>query len=475
MNPEKNNRSPSPPSPASQPPPPIVFEKEVTGAVFNFGPQQGIVSTGDHAVNIQMPKPPPEGTEPKPPAGEAAAPNFQSEQELEVFLRNWVLNQWKSSASGGTGRSGNVLIRTRWQGRPALLKISADGAGLRAEAAHLEDLRRLGVGLSVARLFARAEAAEGDDRWMGYLIEPVGEMSLRDYLFTGTPSPQRFLASLGTGLTGLYGRTARPTTRDFVAEYLKSIRDSLEKARGYASFAGLAAHFDGELQIKRTAFAGPAALLTGLEARLRQGDPALRALNPACDCHVHGDLHFENVRIDPAEAGLGLHWLIDPKEFDRGDYVYDLAKLLTSLTGHAHADIGEHENGDPRLKWTTAAGGQIDFNCILTPRQVEGWREGLAAIESLARDLAPRLEHAADTGANGNHQTFLQMQQRLLLVLARHYFSALRFFLEREAQWLLFARGTQFLAMFQAALENRPGQEWSPFEVCSTDAWLERL
>ena len=124
---------------------------------------------------------------------------------------------------------------------------------------------------------------------------------------------------------------------------------------------------------------------------------------------------------------MGLHWLIDPKEFARGDYVYDLAKLLTSLTGHAHADIGEHEKGNPRLKWTAAGEGRIDFNCILTKRQVQGWQEGLAVIQSLARDLAPRLEVAGDAGG-ADEQVVRRMKQRLLLALARHFFSAVRFF-----------------------------------------------
>lgn len=148
---------------------------------------------------------------------------------------------------------------------------------------------------------------------------------------------------------------------------------------------------------------------------------------PAHDCHVHGDLHFENVRVNPAEAGLGLHWLIDPKEFDRGDYVYDLAKLLTSLTGHAHADIGEHEKGNPRLKWTAAGENRIDFNCILTKRQVQGSQEGLAAVEVLARDVAPRLENAGASGDDAAAKAAaLRMKQRLSLALARHFFSAVR-------------------------------------------------
>ncbi len=405
------------------------------------------------------------------PTGEPAPPDFQLERELTDFLRNWVRSQWNSQAAGGTGRSGNVLFSARWRGQPALLKISADAAGLRAEAAHLDMLGKLDVGLSVARLFARAEVLENDDRWMGYLMEPVGEMSLRDYLFTATPSPQKFLASLGTGLAALYCRTARPTTRDFVADYLKAIREGVEKARGYAPFAGLAVFFDGELHIKGAPIAGPGAILATLEQRLKQNDATLRALNPAHDCHVHGDLHFENVRVNPAEAAVGLHWLIDPKEFDRGDYVYDLAKLLTSLTGHAHADIGEHEKGNPRLKWTAAGDGRIDFNCILTKRQVQGWQEGLAAIEALARDAATQLENDGDRAAA--EAAVKRMKQRLMLALARHFFSAVRFFLKPEAQWLLFARGTQFLAMFQASLAGKEPEEWDLFKVCRESAWLE--
>ena len=266
----------------SQPPPApsIVFKEQVNGAVFNFGPQQGVVSTGDHAVIHQTVSPAaaaaPTET-PEPPAAQPEPPEFQSEPELAAFLQDWVSTHWKAEAGGGTGRSGNAILKARWQGQPALLKVSADAAGLRAEAAHLAALRDLGVGLSVARLFARAEATEGDDRWMAYLMEPVGEMSLRDYLFTATPSPRKFLESLGQGLATLYCRTARTTARDFVAEYVRAIRQSVDKARGYATFATLAPHFESALVIKGVSLAGPGAILAGLEERLKQGDAALRA------------------------------------------------------------------------------------------------------------------------------------------------------------------------------------------------------
>jgi hypothetical protein len=56
--------------------PSIVFRKEVTGSVFNFGPQQGIVSTGDGA-RIAQGVPPVRDTghtTPKPGSAKARAP-----------------------------------------------------------------------------------------------------------------------------------------------------------------------------------------------------------------------------------------------------------------------------------------------------------------------------------------------------------------------------------------------------------------
>ena len=461
---------------------PPASKSEFTGNVFNFGPQHGIVSIGSHNV-IEQTVAPGKDTNATPSATTASSkaelPHFQSEGELGAFLQNWVRGQWKSQADGGTGRSGNAIIKCLWRGQAALLKVSADAAGLGREAMHLAALREQGVGLSVARLFARAGVTDGDDRWMAYLMEPVGEMSLRDYLFTATPSPGGFIESLRRGLSALYVRTGRLVAQPrYVQEYLQDIRKCLGKARGYATFAGLAGSFDTELAIKGVALVGPGRILKGLEERLEQGDPALLALNPAQDCHVHGDLHFENIRVNPNEADLGTHWLIDPKEFDRGDYVYDLAKLLTSLTGHAHADIGENEKGNPRLTWTASAQGRIDFNCILTARQVAGWREALAALEPLATGVALRLESAPAGSADSRVRAVMRMKQRLLLALARHYFSAVRYFLKREAQWLLFARGAQFLAMFQAALAEGPRKapaQWDVFQVCASDAWLETV
>jgi hypothetical protein len=461
-------------SPDSHFPPAIVFEKDVIGSVFQFGRQEGIANTGDHAVNIQTANTPVEGEVQETSTEQSVQPNFQSEQELAVFLQDWVRVQWKSPTNGGTGRSGNVLLTASWKGQPALLKISADAIGMRAEAKHLLDLGQLGVGLSIAKLFAQAEAVEGDDRWLGYLMEPVGEMSLRDYLFITAPSPQKYLVSIGNGLSSLYCRTARPTNRDFVAEYLKSIRESVEKARGYATFARIASYFDGRMRIKGVEIVGPGAILSDLEERLQQGRADLKALNPAQDCHIHGDLHFENVRVNPAEATLGLYWLIDPKEFDRGDYLYDLAKLLTSLTGHAHVDIGEQEKDNPRFKWTTIGDGSIDFNCILTKRQAQGWKKGLTALESFAHDVAPHLERRDAIDKNRN-EAVLRMKKRLLLVMARHYCSSVRFFLKPEAQWLLFARGTLFLALFRAALEGKDESEWDLFKICGESTWLETL
>ena len=88
------------------------------------------------------------------------------------------------------------------------------------------------------------------------------------------------------------------------------------------------------------------------------------------------------------------------------------------------------------------------------------------------------MESAPAGSADSRVRAVMRMKQRLLLALARHYFSAVRYFLKREAQWLLFARGAQFLAMFQAALAEGPRKapaQWDVFQVCASDAWLETV
>lgn len=400
-------------------------------------------------------------------------PAFASESALAVYLRDWTKNHWKRRKAGGTGRSGNEVVPALWRNKPALLKISVDGLKLSREAQHLDALAAHRAGIPVTRVLARAVAEDEDDHWMAYLMQPVGQMSLRDYLFQPAPKLCRVLEKMAASFESLYTTSARSgQSSRRVGEYLGEIASSLEKLSGYASFSELVPCLHDKLIINQEQIPGPRRLVKMLSDRWNGGDPALTSVEPAHCCHVHGDLHFENIRVNPSEMDSGSYWIIDPKDFAEHDYIYDIAKLVTSLTGHAHADIGESERGNPEMVWTQCRAGKIAFDCFLSARQLKAWREALHIIEAMAIRVASRLEFvsAAKTQVMIAER---KMKQRLLLGLARHFLSAARYFYRPEAQYLLFSRGAQFLDLFAKSVNGEPRPKWDPFEAGRSDSWLK--
>jgi hypothetical protein len=398
---------------------------------------------------------------------------FASEAGLARYLADWVNNYWKQQQAGGTGRSGNEVVPAQWRGKPALLKMSVDGLKLSREAHNLDALATCGVKLPVTRVFARATKKDADDNWTAYLMQPVGKMSLRDYLFQTAPKLHPVLERMTSTLELLYTKSAcRQRQSKRVGDYLEEITSSLEKLRNYASFTELAPYFDDELVVNRVQIPGPRGLVKVLTDRWKNGDPALKNLEPAYSCHVHGDLHFENIRIDPSKIDSGVYWLIDPKEFAEHDYVYDVAKLMTSLTGHAHADIGENERGNREMGWTNCEAGKIAFDCFLSDRQIKAWREAFDVLEAMAIRVASQLEFGNGSESQGKLAT-RQMKQRLLLGLARHFMSAARYFYRPEAQYILFGRGAQFIDLFAKSIRGEPQSTWDPFEVGRSATWLK--
>jgi len=61
------------------------------------------------------------------------------------------------------------------------------------------------------------------------------------------------------------------------------------------------------------------------------------------------------------------------KEFAEHDYVYDVAKLMTSLHGSRHADIGENERGNREMGWTNCEAGKIAFDCFSERSTDQSW------------------------------------------------------------------------------------------------------
>jgi streptomycin 6-kinase len=402
---------------------------------------------------------------------EPAPPQFQTEAELTQFLRDWARDQWRRSTdTEGTGRSGNAVSPILWQGAERLLKISHDHELLAREARHLRDL----AGLRIGRCLAEVSAMVNGFRWRAYVMEKVGETSLRDYLFSQTPLPEPYLRRLCQDLASFYRRHHRPRPPEtrFVAECLKELRDFLASVSHQANFSHLWSRLDQELlihgQAPKATYRGPMAVLDEWLAPANLSNGRLAALEPAVVCEVHGDLHFENIRIDPREPERGDYWLIDPKPFFEGDYAYDLAKLLSSLTGHAHVDRGRDTGKAQEIVLPEPTPGAIQFNCWHSKVQAGAFKTCLGIVEELANELAPELE-----GKDGAEPSVTRLKKRLLLALARHFFSAAFYFDRRGDQLVLFARGTMFLNFFDRAVKGAAANEWNVFQVCQREDWLE--
>lgn len=397
-------------------------------------------------------------------SGDGSISRLTSNSDLEAYLSELADNHWKGDiGEKGTGRSGNSLVLVNWKGDDVLMKISLDTEDLASEARQLQELNRKAKELSVAKVLpdGEAEISSGEYRWRAYLIEKVGKTSLRDYLFSPAPQPNLVLNDLLDGLGELYvSNKLDPPEQGFVKGYIDQSLESLRVLKRHSSFQHLQETFDNQVYLKNgVVIPGPESEL--VEWKGKEDD--LIDLEPMYQTYVHGDLHFENIRIDP-DLQEGNYWLIDPKSFQKHDWIYDLAKILTSLTGHAHAD--RNINLD-ELNLPTMENGKIFFECLVTSQQKKAWSAALRTIERWANGVAEELEKDC-----GEHDNFA-WKKRLLLALSRHYFSTAKYFQQRELKWLLYARGAQFLGMFRKAQNGEELETWDPFLVCKGIDWLE--
>jgi hypothetical protein len=77
-------------------------------------------------------------------------------------------------------------------------------------------------------------------------------------------------------------------------------------------------------------------------------------LTPKKLYHIHGDLHFENILIDPDDPQLSKFKLIDPRGFPTGaDIAYDVGKLLHSCHGKYDFLHREYFDLDPVVVGTS--------------------------------------------------------------------------------------------------------------------------
>jgi hypothetical protein len=155
--------------------------------------------------------------------------------------------------------------------------------------------------------------------------------------------------------------------------------------------------------------------LTVLDSLMSEASLMSR-LEPSLLYRIHGDLHLDNILVDPSSPGEFI--LLDPRGYARGSLDYDQGKLLHSVEGLYHI-----------------------------------WHKGGASGFSLVSDDAAR-QYSLTPAKLDLVVACIEIRTWLLDVLARTLVS------NYEKDWLLrarFAEACHFLSLGRFHLENRDG------------------
>lgn len=155
--------------------------------------------------------------------------------------------------------------------------------------------------------------------------------TLRHHLFTGRSPADRAVARIETILTRLYELAYAPHTRPAPADYLEQyhfqrlwhrLRYTFERAPVFNAL--LTAR---RIWINGRAYHNVPQLLSAFE----RSEQACSLVTPGLvSPYLHGDLHFENIMIDPEGSDFRL---IDPRGYEYCDLYYDLGKISHSTNG----------------------------------------------------------------------------------------------------------------------------------------------
>ncbi len=189
-----------------------------------------------------------------------------------------------------------------------------------------------GLPASFRERFPRVFALKDDDKPFAYLMEDFstedGYESLARKLFHTLPSEARAAASvylIGEALEALFeAYEASATSRllpNIKADYLDRIRDRLTEA------AALDKVFQSvPLKINGVEFLPWEEQLSQIAAQ----EEKLSKVSPPFVCAVHGDPNPENIMLKDDEHGVIVKF-IDPKAWERGDYLFDMTKIAHYL------------------------------------------------------------------------------------------------------------------------------------------------
>lgn len=156
-------------------------------------------------------------------------------------------------------------------------------------------------------------------------------ITLRQHLFTGGSTPEDATNKLHNIVEKLYQLAYAPYLQNCPDDYLEQyhfqrlwhrLNHTLERAPVFKDF--LCARniwINGKLHGN----------VPQLLAQLESSERALKIAKPDyVSAYIHGDLHFENIMVDPSSDDFRL---VDPRGYDYCDIYYDLGKISHSTNG----------------------------------------------------------------------------------------------------------------------------------------------
>jgi len=173
--------------------------------------------------------------------------------------------------------------------------------------------------------FPKVYAIKKDKPPYGYIMEAFKRQSFAGYLYKEELETEEIKIVLSNVLQVLFGAYTQSINKNLTPNidglYLGRIKERLETARRNDKTFGLLSK--KSITINGVSYLTPENYISKIET-------AISSFGVSFTSFVHGDVHPENILIDPKDKTSGIKF-IDPKDWYEGDYMFDMGKICHYL------------------------------------------------------------------------------------------------------------------------------------------------
>lgn len=274
--------------------------------------------------------------------------------EHDIYVVRWTQIGAKPQhrAGGGSYARSNLVTRFRKEARELGRRKLRD------------EIRFLGTLPTTLKPLYPEVVNSGETEEMVFMEQEfLPLVTMRHYLFTGQATADTAVGKIETILDRLnelaYAPFAQPSPADYLDQYhfqrlWHRLKHTLDRAPVFEPlFAAKRLWINGR----------PYHNVPQLLFQFERSEKARRmALPDTVSPYVHGDLHFENIMVDPASDAFRL---VDPRGYDYCDLYYDLGKISHSTNGKYDF---VHENRYA-LAWSVD-GTEAEATFMVTPSPI---------------------------------------------------------------------------------------------------------